>query len=155
MKPAIELDEIDRKIIAELQADGRITNVELAKRVKISAPPCLRRVRRLEDDGVIRGYHADVDPIIMGWPITFFALVGLSTQNEMALRAFEKEVSQWPELQECHMIRGGSDFLLRLVARNITHENALTRKLTEGEYVSRVQTFQTVHSARDQRILPD
>ncbi|QNT77376.1 Lrp/AsnC family transcriptional regulator [Entomobacter blattae] len=155
MRTAIELDTIDRKILAELQADGRITNVELAKRVKISAPPCLRRVRRLEEAGVIKGYHASVDPVILGWPITFFALVGLNSQSENALHAFENEVAQWPELQECHMIRGGSDFLLRLVARDVMHENDLTRKLTEAQNVSRVQTFQTVRTSCEQHILPE
>ena len=79
------LDAIDRRILAELQADGRMTNVELARRAGISAPPCLRRVRRLEDAGVIRGYHADSDPQKLGWEITFFAIVGLDSQKEAVL----------------------------------------------------------------------
>ncbi len=74
------LDSVDRQILGELQQDGRMTNVELASRVQLSAPPCLRRVRRLEDAGVIRGYHADLDPVALGWEVTFFALVGLETQ---------------------------------------------------------------------------
>ncbi|HJS87849.1 MAG TPA: Lrp/AsnC family transcriptional regulator, partial [Acetobacteraceae bacterium] len=83
------LDAIDRRILAELQADGRMTNVELARRAGISAPPCLRRVRRLEETGVIRGYHADTDPQKLGWPITFFAVVGLDSQRSSVLSAFE------------------------------------------------------------------
>lgn len=144
-----DLDAVDRQILAELQADGRMTNVELARRVGLSAPPCLRRVRRLEEQGVIRGYHADLDPQVLGWQITFFALVGLETQKEAVLTAFERMVCAWPEVRECHMIRGGGDFLLRVVARDTQHENALTSRLTEAPHVLRVQTLQTIRTARD------
>ncbi|WP_270934321.1 Lrp/AsnC family transcriptional regulator [Falsiroseomonas oryzae] len=144
-----DLDGVDRQILAELQADGRMTNVELARRVGLSAPPCLRRVRRLEEQGIIRGYHADLDPQVLGWQITFFALVGLETQKEAVLSAFERMVTSWPEVRECHMIRGGGDFLLRLVARDTQHENALTSRLTEAPHVLRVQTMPTIRTARD------
>jgi DNA-binding Lrp family transcriptional regulator len=134
------LDAIDRRILAELQADGRMTNVELARRAGISAPPCLRRVRRLEEAGVIRGYHADPDPQTLGWPITFFAIVGLE--------------GAWPEVRECHMIRGGGDFLLRLVARDTAHENQLTQRLTGAPMVGRVQTLQTIRTSRSMTGVP-
>ena len=126
-----------------------MTNVELARRAEISAPPCLRRVRRLEEAGVIRGYHADTDPAKLGWPIEFFAVVGLDSQKEAVLSAFERLVAKWPEVRECHMIRGGGDFLLRLVARDTAHENRLTQTLTGAESVSRVQTLQTIRTSRD------
>lgn len=142
------LDAIDRRILLELQADGRMTNVELARRAGISAPPCLRRVRRLEEAGIIRGYHADSDPQKLGWEITFFAIVGLDSQKEAVLSAFEQLVAGWPEVRECHMIRGGGDFLLRLVARDTTHENQLTQRLTGLPTVSRVQTLQTIRTSR-------
>ncbi|HEY1933128.1 MAG TPA: Lrp/AsnC family transcriptional regulator [Acetobacteraceae bacterium] len=142
------LDAIDRKILSELQEDGRITNVELARRSGISAPPCLRRVRRLEEAGVIRGYHADPDPQKLGWEITFFAVVGLDSQKETVLSAFEQLVSAWPEVRECHMIRGGGDFLLKLVARDTAHENRLTQRLTGSPTVTRVQTLQTIRTSR-------
>ena len=87
--PGNRLDPIDRKILAELQADGRMTNVELAKRVGISAPPCLRRVRTLEEQGFIRGYHAEVDPRELGFEVQVFVSVGLQSQAEIDLRAFE------------------------------------------------------------------
>jgi DNA-binding Lrp family transcriptional regulator len=144
-----DLDSVDRQILAELQADGRMTNVELARRVGLSAPPCLRRVRRLEEQGIIRGYHADLDPQVLGWQITFFALVGLETQKEAVLSSFERMVTSWPEVRECHMIRGGGDFLLRLVARDTQHENALTSRLTEAPHVLRVQTMPTIRTAQD------
>jgi len=142
------LDAVDRQILAELQSDGRMTNVELARRVELSAPPCLRRVRRLEEAGIIKGYHAEVDPVSLGWEITFFALVGLDSQKQAVLEAFQDEVKTWPEVRECHMIRGGGDFLVRLVARDTAHENALTQRLTSHASVSRVQTLQTIHTAK-------
>ena len=144
-----DLDSVDRNILAELQGDGRMTNVELARRVNLSAPPCLRRVRRLEEAGVIRGYHADLDPVALGWEVTFFALVGLETQKQAVLDAFETMVLEWPEVRECHMIRGGGDFLLRLVARDTAHENELTARLTNAPAVLRVQTLQTIRTAKD------
>jgi DNA-binding Lrp family transcriptional regulator len=144
-----EIDAIDRLILAELQTDGRMTNVELARRAGISAPPCLRRVRRLEEAGIIRGYHADTDPQRLGWEVTFFVIVGLESQKEAALTGFEQMVGAWPEVRECHMIRGGGDFLLRLVARDTAQENELTRKLTEAAHVARVQTLQTIRTSRN------
>jgi DNA-binding Lrp family transcriptional regulator len=142
------LDAIDRRILAELQGNGRITNVELARRAGISAPPSLRRVRRLEEAGIIRGYHCDTDPQRLGWAITFFAIVGLDSQKEAVLSAFEELVAGWPEVRECHMIRGGGDFLLKLVARDTSHENQLTQRLTGAPTVSRVQTLQTIRTSR-------
>jgi DNA-binding Lrp family transcriptional regulator len=142
------LDSIDRCILLELQSEGRITNVELARRSGVSAPPCLRRVRRLEEAGIIRGYHADTDPQKLGWEITFFAIVGLDSQKETVLSAFEQLVGTWPEVRECHMIRGGGDFLLKLVARDTAHENNLTQRLTGSPTVTRVQTLQTIRTSR-------
>lgn len=146
---SFEPDAIDRRILAELQADGRITNVALARRVGISAPPCLRRVRRLEQAGFIRGYRADTDPQRLGWQVTFFAIVGLESQKESVLAEFERMVAGWPEVRECHMIRGGGDFLLRLVARDTAHENRLTERLTGAERVAKVQTLQTIRTSRN------
>jgi DNA-binding Lrp family transcriptional regulator len=158
MKPQdtapVDLDAIDRRILLELQGDGRMTNVELARRAGISAPPCLRRVRRLEEAGIIRGYHADTDPQRLGFAITFFVIVGLESQREAALAGFEALVGEWPEVRECHMIRGGGDFLLRLVARDTTQENELTRRLTEAANVARVQTLQTIRTSRMEAGVP-
>ena len=143
-----EIDAIDRRIIIELQSDGRMTNVELARRAGISAPPCLRRVRRLEETGIIRGYHAETDPQKLGFAITFFVIIGLDTQKDAALAAFERLVATWPEVRECHMIRGGGDFLIRLVARDTAQENELTRKLTEAPGVATVRSLQTIRTSR-------
>ncbi|OYV40801.1 MAG: AsnC family transcriptional regulator [Rhodospirillales bacterium 20-64-7] len=146
--PSLALDEIDRKIIAELQADGRMTNVELARRAGISPPPCLRRVRRLEEAGYIQSYHAQTDGHKLGWQIAFFVIVGLESQKQSVLDAFESQVASWPEVRECHMIRGGGDFLLKLVARDAAHENRLTALLTGAPNVAKVQTLQTIRTSR-------
>ena len=148
------LDDVDLQILRELQQDGRMTNVELARRVGLSAPPCLRRVRRLEEERIIRGYHAELDPEALGYEITFFALVGLESQKQAVLDGFESAVLAWPEVRECHMIRGGGDFLLRLVARDTAHENALTERLTAMEPVARVQTLQTIRTGKDESGVP-
>jgi DNA-binding Lrp family transcriptional regulator len=148
VNPSAGLDSMDLRILAELQADGRITNVELAQRVGLSAPPCLRRVRRLEEAGVLRGYHAEVDPGALGFEVTFFAIVGLESQKQAVLDSFEAEATAWPEVRECHMIRGGGDFLLRLVARDTAHENELTSRLTAAQNVLRVQTLQTIRTGK-------
>ncbi len=144
----LDLDEIDRRILAELQEDGRMTNVELAKRAGISPPPSLRRVRRLEEEGYIQGYHARIDGQRLGWQIAFFVVVGLDSQKQAVLDAFEALVAGWPEVRECHMIRGGGDFLLKLVARDAAHENQLTARLTGAASVAKVQTLQTIRTSR-------
>src|ERR1700748_3349392 len=113
-----KLDRIDRLILRNLQEDGRMTNVELARRASISAPPCLRRVRTLEETGVIAGYHADIDPGSLGFGVMLFAQVGLSSQAEQDLRAFEELVNSWPEVRECYMMAGETDFILKIVAED-------------------------------------
>src|ERR1700760_2855177 len=109
------LDAIDWKILKELQADGRMTNVELARRVGISAPPCLRRVRALEVAGYIKGYRALLDEKLLGYEITVFAMVHLSSQAEGDLKAFEEFVRKAPLVRECWMLSGEIDFVLKCV----------------------------------------
>src|SRR3954464_12085989 len=108
----VKLDRIDRRILRDLQDSGRMTNVELASRAEISAPPCLRRVRALEEATVIRGYHAELNPTAWGVNGTGFAQVGLSSQAEHDLKAFEDLVNSWPRVRECHMLAGEAGFLL-------------------------------------------
>lgn len=143
-----KLDSIDRTILRALQRDGRMTNVELARRAGISAPPCLRRVRALELAGFIRGYTAQLDAEHLGYEVTFFALVGLASQSLSVLKSFEEFVSAWDEVRECHMIRGGGDFLLKFVARNTAHENELTTRLTDAPNVTKVTTFQAIRASK-------
>ena len=145
----VKLDQIDHRILHDLQADGRITNVKLAENAGISAPPCLRRVRALEEDGYILGYHAEIDPARLDFKEMFFALVGLSSQAQTVLQGFEDQVAQWPEVRECHMIRGGGDFLLKIVARDKDQRDALTMKLTSAENVIKVNTLETIRTSKN------
>ena len=140
----VKLDRIDLQILKNLQDDGRMTNVELATRAGISAPPCLRRVRALEEAGFIKGYHAELRGETLGFEVAFFALIGLDGQSDAVLTLFESLVGAWPEVRECHMARGPHDFVLKLVARNTAHENELTQRLTAAPHVSTVQTIQVI-----------
>jgi len=150
----VKLDRIDLQILKDLQADGRITNVELAQRAGISAPPCLRRVRALEEAGYIKGYHADLAPEPLGFEVAFFGLVGLDSQSEGVLHQFEDLVCSWPEVRSCHMARGPHDFVLFLVARNTAHENELTERLTAVPHVSTVQTIQVIRTFKNRPGVP-
>ena len=150
-----KLDEIDRKILAELQADGRMTNVELARRVGISAPPCLRRVRVLEEAGFIRGYHAELDPRSLGFEVQVFAMVRLQNQSERDLAAFEDRARDWPLVRECHMLNGEIDFILKCVAPDLSSfQNFLTEALLKAENVANVKTSLVIRCAKDEPGLP-
>lgn len=153
--PGNKLDPIDRKILAELQADGRMTNVELAKRVGISAPPCLRRVRTLEESGYIRGYHADIDARSLGFEVQVFAMVGLQSQAEADLSAFEKRCRGWSLVRECHMLNGEVDFILKCVAPDLsTFQTFLTEELTAADNVASVKTSLVIRCAKDEPGVP-
>lgn len=150
-----KLDPIDRMILAELQADGRMTNVELARRVGISAPPCLRRVRTLEEAGFIRGYHADVDPRKLGFEVQVFAMVGLQSQAEADLTAFEERCREWPLVRECHMLNGEVDFILKCVAPDLSSfQSFLTGELTAARNVASVKTSLVIRDAKDEPGVP-
>ena len=145
----VKLDRIDRRILRDLQADGRMTNVDLAKRAGISAPPCLRRVRALEESGYIRGYHADINPEALGFGVTIFAQVGLASQAEADLKAFEELVRSWPEVRECHMLAGETDFLLKVVATDWdAYQKFLTTQLTTAPNVSQVKSALAIRMSK-------
>lgn len=149
------LDDIDRHILAELQADGRMTNVELARRVGISAPPCLRRVRTLEEAGYIRGYHADVDPRELGFEVQVFAMVRLHSQSERDLSAFENRARGWSLVRECHMLNGEIDFILKCITPDLpTFQRFLTQELTAADNVASVKTSLVIRCAKDEPGVP-
>lgn len=150
-----KLDKIDRKILRDLQQNGRMPNVELARRAGISAPPCLRRLRALEDAGHIKGYHADVSPEALGFGVMVFAHVGLSSQAEVDLVAFEKLVADWPLVRECHMLAGETDFLLKIVAEDWdNYQRFLTEKLTAAPNVSHVKSMLAIRSSKHEFGVP-
>ncbi len=150
-----KLDPIDRKILSELQGDGRMTNVELSRRVGISAPPCLRRVRSLEEAGLIEGYHARVNARALGYEVMVFAMVSLKSQAERDLVAFEELARSWPMVRECHMLNGEIDFLLKCVSPNLlAFQSFLTGELTAAPNVSSVKTSLVIRCAKDQPGVP-
>ena len=151
----VKLDRIDRRILSDLQQKGRMTNVELAARAGISAPPCLRRVRALEEAGFIRGYHADLNSELLGYAVTVFAQVGLSSQAEADLKAFESLMQSWPEVRECHMLAGETDFLLKIVALDWdAYQRFLTTRLTAAPNVSHVKSALAIRTCKSEPGVP-
>jgi len=149
------IDQIDMQILAELQKDGRMTNVDLARRVGLTAPPCLRRVRALEDSGTIKSYHAVIDPAALGFTITVFAMVSLKSQAEDALSAFEEHVAKLPEVRECHMLNGEIDFILKVVSPDLqSFQQFLTSKLTPAPNVASVKTSLTIRTSKNEPGVP-
>jgi DNA-binding Lrp family transcriptional regulator len=151
---AARLDAVDRRILKHLQDDGRITNVELARRVGISAPPCLRRVRALEQAGYIKGYRALLDEKLLGYEVTVFALVHLSSQAEPDLKAFEDFVRAQPLVRECWMLSGEIDFILKCVAPDLKTFQAFVAELTAAPNVRNVKTSLTLRNSKDAAIVP-
>ncbi|MFO1260000.1 MAG: Lrp/AsnC family transcriptional regulator [Sphingomonadaceae bacterium] len=150
MSPHSRLDETDMTILALLQDDGRMTNVELASSVGLTAPPCLRRVKALEQEGVIQSYHAVLDGPALGFTIMVFAMVSLKSQAEADLRAFEEHVTALPEVRECHMLNGEIDFILKVVAKDLqSFQSFLTSQLTSAPNVASVKTSLTIRTSKN------
>ena len=155
MSKKFKLDTVDKRILSDLQEHGRMTNVELAKNAGISAPPCLRRVRALEDADIIKGYHADIDGEALGYTFTIFAFVGLTSQAETDLQEFEVLVNSWDMVLECHMLMGETDFLLKIVARDWDDfQRFLTSNLTPAPNVSHVKTALAIRSRKNMPGVP-
>jgi DNA-binding Lrp family transcriptional regulator len=150
-----KLDAIDLRILSELQDDGRITNVELSRRAKITAPPCLRRMRALEKAGYIKGYHADLDGKALGYEVTGFAFVGLNTQAEADLKRFEDQVRSWPAVRECYMLQGEVDFVLKCVAKDLSSfQTFVTETLTAAKNVAGVRTALVIRASKQEPGVP-
>jgi DNA-binding Lrp family transcriptional regulator len=155
MTRRIKLDKIDRKILRDLQSNGRITNVELSRNAGISAPPCLRRVRALEESGHIKGYYARLEPHSLGYGLSVFALIKLVSQAEADLKEFERKCAELDMVRECHMLSGEVDFLLRIVAKDWdSYQQFLTEKLTALSNVTSVKTMPLVRSAKEEPGVP-
>jgi len=148
------LDSIDWKILSELQRDGRITNVELSRRVGISAPPCLRRMRALEEAGIVRGYRALLDEKLLGFELTAFAMVNLGSQAENDLNAFEERIRKMPFVRECWMLSGETDFILKCVAPDLAAFQAFVSELTAAPNVRNVKTALTLRRSKDEASVP-
>lgn len=137
----VKLDRVDLKILQHLQHDGRMTNVDLAREAGLSAPPCLRRVRALEKAGYIRGYHADIAPDKLGFGMSAFIHVELVNHGEADLAAFMKQIDAWPQVRECYLLTGETDFLLKVVAEDWeSFQKFLTSQLTTAANVHRIKS---------------
>jgi DNA-binding Lrp family transcriptional regulator len=144
-----DLDATDWRILKELLTDGRITNVALAARVGLSPPPCLRRVRALEEAGFIRGYHAELDAPLAGFDVTAFAAVRLHAQGEAELREFEKQLLMWPLVREAYMLAGDMEYMLRCVAPDLpAFQDFILGKLTALPNVASVKTTVVLRRAK-------
>jgi DNA-binding Lrp family transcriptional regulator len=150
-----KLDRIDRRILSDLQENGRMTNVELAKNAGISAPPCLRRVRNLEETGLIKGYHAEVDESALGYPVTVIALIKLGAVGDGDLKKFEDQLGQWPAVREAYMMTGDHDFMMKIVAQNWDdYQNFLTNHLLKTGNVAAVKSSLTVKVSKRKSGVP-
>ncbi len=151
----IKLDKIDLSILKDLQEDGRLTNVELAKRAGISAPPCLRRVKSLETEGIITSYQANLNGPALGFNLVIFAEVSLVSQNHNEIKSFEAQVDQWPLIRECYLVTGGSDFLLKLIVKDFeAYQEFLSNQLSMFPGVSQIKTLMVVRTAKKVRSIP-
>ncbi|MCF3936009.1 Lrp/AsnC family transcriptional regulator [Acuticoccus sp. M5D2P5] len=151
----VRLDSVDWKILAALQANGRITNVELARRAGISAPPCLRRVRALEQGGIIKGYRTLIDEKELGYDLTAFAFVGLKNQTEAELLRFEEQVRQWSVVREAWMVSGEVDFILFCITDTLrSFQNFIIETLTSAENVESVRTSLTIRQSKAEPRVP-
>ncbi|PSH64435.1 Lrp/AsnC family transcriptional regulator [Phyllobacterium sophorae] len=149
-----DLDAIDWKILKQLQDNGRITNVELAERVGISAPPCLRRVRKLEESGVIQGYRAILNGSILGQDIVAFCMIRLHRQSDADLKNFAEKTKNWILVRRAWMVSGESDFLLHCVASDLsTFQNFVIEELTSTPNVDSVRTSLTIRSVKNEPLM--
>ncbi|MCO5147141.1 MAG: Lrp/AsnC family transcriptional regulator [Aquamicrobium sp.] len=149
-----DLDAIDWKILKELQSNGRMTNVELSRRVGISAPPCLRRVKRLEDSGIIHGYRALLDTRQLGFDVVAFCLIGLHHQSDAELKAFAEKTRGWPIVRAAWMVSGESDFMLHCVASDLaTFQSFVIEELTSAPNVDTVRTALTIRQVKDEGLV--
>ena len=148
-------DAIDRRILSVVQEEARISNAELAARVGLSPSPCWRRVRALEDAGVIRRYVTLVDAEAIGLPINVFATVTLEKQVERALERFERAVAERPEVMECYLMTGEFDYLLRIVVPSLgAYERLLMDHLTRIEGIASIKSSFALKQVRYKTALP-
>lgn len=149
------VDEADKRILRALQQDGRMTVQELAERVGLSASPCLRRLRRLERDGIISGYGVDIDQKSVGLPVSVFISIKLERQSALNLDVFGAAVGRWPEVMECYLMTGQFDFLLRIVCKDLeTYEHFLREKLTQLAGVASIESSFSLGAVKFSRALP-
>ena len=151
----MKLDQIDHKILRNLQENARITNAELAERVGLSPTPCLRRLRRLETDGIIKGYHAEVNREALGVNVTVLILVKLEREDDISLKEFEAAVKSRPEVMECHLVTGKFDYFLRVAIPTLSaYESFLSETILRMPNVATVESSFTLREVEQKTVLP-
>lgn len=149
------LDRLDRRILSLLQENGRMSNLELSEKVGLSPTPCLRRTKRLEEDGVIKGYTAILDEKACGLPLSVFVSIRLTQQNQEQIAEFEKAVASWNEVTECYLMTGSRDYLLHIFAEGIEgYERFLKQKMTRLKCIQSVETNFTMSTIKRRIGLP-
>src|SRR3977135_664940 len=149
------LDDIDRKILAVLQADGRISLADLSAKVGLSPSPCLRRIRILERDGIIARYVAVLDQGKVGLPVSGFVSIKRESQREQALERFNKAIAKWPEVLECYLMTGPRDYLLRIVVADLSgYQPFLKQKLTQLNGVGSIESSFALEQVKYTNVLP-
>jgi Lrp/AsnC family leucine-responsive transcriptional regulator len=149
------MDAIDRRIIGALQENARLTNQELADRVGLSPSPCLRRLRKLEADGILRGYTALIDQQRYGLPINVFVSIRLERQTDAAIRAFEQAIQDLDEVQECYLMTGARDYLLRVVSQSLeSYERFVRERLTRIEGIASIESSFAFNQVKKSPRLP-
>lgn len=153
--PIRSIDAINRRIITELQSDGRLTVVQLAERVGLSASPCARRLRLLEETGIIKGYTAIIDQRLAGLPISAFASIKLDRQREEDLDRFAQAVARWPEVVDCYLMTGQRDYLMRIVVGDLeAYEAFIKNKLARLDNIASIETSFALGQVKRSEILP-
>ena len=153
--PKRDIDTIDRRILAALQEDGRLTALQLAERAGLSPSPCARRVRLLEEAGIIRGYVAVLDQVAVGLPVSVFASIKLERQREEELDRFAHAVARWPEVVDCYLMTGQRDYLLRIVVEDLeAYERFLKDKLTRLDGVASIESSFALGQVKRSNALP-
>ena len=149
------LDAIDRRLLAAVQENGRLTATELAERVGLTTSPCLRRLRHLEETGIIRGYTAVLDQNKVGLPVSVFVSIKLDRQSEEAMRSFEDQIRAWPEVLECYLMTGPRDYLLRVVARDLVdYERFVKSRLTRLAGIANIESSFALGQVKHSNALP-
>jgi len=150
-----KLDPIDRNILDILQSNAKITNAQLSKEVGLSPAPTLERVKKLENLGIIKSYHAKLDTNELGMTVSTFVMVSLKGHNKEKIQAFVKEINKIPEVVECHHLTGAADFILKIVAKDIScYQKLILEEVTEIKEVDNMQSMVILSTFKDSKVIP-
>lgn len=152
---SIKLDPIDKQIIEKLQANAKITNSQLAQEIGLSPAPTLERVRKLENAGIIKSYHASIDTEKLGLGVGIFILISLSSHKKNQIKSFVEKINQIPEVVECHHITGAGDFLLKVLTKDIgSYQSLILDKLVDIEEIGNMQSMVILSTFKDAKVMP-